>query len=107
MLEQVHEFKLHVCARALAGRRLRAAGPALTSLILAFAGDTFAQAAEQPAARYLYVIEAPHADLAELAPDSALPQLETGILAGCIALLARLSWAKVFARRAKRMTAAV
>lgn len=107
MLEQVHEFKLHVRARALAARRLLAAGLALTSLILAFAGDAFAQAAEPPAARYLYVIQAPHADLAELAPDSALTQLETGMLAGGIALLARLSWAKVFTRRPKRMTAAV
>lgn len=107
MLEQVHEFKLHVCARALAARLRLAAGLALTSLIVAFAGDAFAQAAEPPAARYLYIIEAPHADLAELAPYSALPQLETGMLAGCIALLARLSWAKVLARRPKRMTAAV
>lgn len=107
MLEQVHEFKLHVCARALAARLRLAAGLALTSLILAFAGDAFAQAAEPPVARHLYVIEAQHAELAELAPDSTLTQLETGMLAGCLALLARLSWAKVFVRRPKRMTAAV
>lgn len=107
MLEQVHEFKLHGCARALAARLLLAAGLALALLSLAVTGDALAQAAQPPAARYLYVIEAPHADIAELAPNSALPQLETGILAACIAILARLSWAKVFARRPKRMTAAV
>lgn len=107
MLEQVHEFKLHVCARALAGCLRLAAGLALASLSLAFTGDALAQAAQPPAARYLYVIEAPHADLSQPAPDSALLPLETGMLASCIALLARLSWAKVFTRRSKRMTAAV